>query len=108
MLMFRCLNFSPPDLTTVMASLSFDTRRDPVVKHALQLRSAWALGNYSRFFRLYVDAPKMAGYLIDWFVLRERKAAIKRIVKAYVFALLPVLVFGVGRHCSQFLLGLTL
>ncbi|ELU09593.1 hypothetical protein CAPTEDRAFT_184770 [Capitella teleta] len=71
------------DLTTVMASLNYEARQDAGVKHALRLRSAWALGNYCLFFRLYLSAPKMGGYLIDWFASRERKAAIKRIIKAF-------------------------
>ena len=72
------------DLTTAIASLSKDDREDECIKHSLQVRSAWALNNYHKFFKLYLDAPKMAGYLMDKFVARVRKNYLIAIIKAYV------------------------
>jgi len=41
------------------------------------------LGNYHRFFRLYLDTPNMGAYLMDMFVTRERLLALSNICRAY-------------------------
>lgn len=71
------------ELKTILAHLSAQQKGDEVVKHALQVCQAWSLGNYARFFKLYERPPKMSGYLMDWFVMRERRNAVKAMVKAY-------------------------
>uniref|UniRef100_A0A8U8BUB3 SAC3/GANP/THP3 conserved domain-containing protein n=1 Tax=Geospiza parvula TaxID=87175 RepID=A0A8U8BUB3_GEOPR len=55
------------ELTTELALLPPSLRSDPAVSHALALRAAWALGLYSRFFRLHSSAPAMGPRLIDLF-----------------------------------------
>ncbi|GAB6020386.1 hypothetical protein CHUAL_003091 [Chamberlinius hualienensis] len=70
------------DLTSIMQSLKTEEKRYESIDYALKLSSCWSLGNYHRFFQLYKKAPSMCGYLIDWFVERERKVAIRAMVKA--------------------------
>ncbi|XP_066538870.1 leukocyte receptor cluster member 8 homolog [Hoplias malabaricus] len=71
------------DLTTELVYLTPELREDECVSHALALRAAWALGNFHRFFQLYKKAPRMAAYLIDKFVDRERKLALGAIFKTF-------------------------
>ncbi len=80
-------------MSSAIASLDKDAHKDEAVKYCLKLRSAWALNDYSKFFKLYKAAPKMTGYLIDWFIDRERKGALNLIVKAYVYVSTSLLHF---------------
>ncbi len=70
------------DMNDVLADLTPTDKQQPAVKHALEVRSALALGNYHRFFRLYLDTPNMGAYLMDMFIIRERLAALANICKA--------------------------
>ncbi|KAL8692579.1 MAG: hypothetical protein Q9218_002427 [Villophora microphyllina] len=71
------------DMNDLLANLTPAEKNDPVVRHALDTRSALALGNYHRFFQLYMDTPKMGAYLMDMFVGRERLSALSVICRAY-------------------------
>jgi hypothetical protein len=71
-------------LNDAMADLTAAEKEEKAIKHALQVRSALALGNYHKFFQLYLDTPNMGAYLMDMFVSRERLAAMCNICKRYV------------------------
>ncbi|EPQ66539.1 Bgt-5100 [Blumeria graminis f. sp. tritici] len=71
-------------LNDMLADLTTAEKEEVPIKHALDVRSALALGNYHKFFRLYLDTPNMGAYLMDMFVVRERLAALSNICKAYV------------------------
>lgn len=68
-------------LNDVLADLTTAEKESEAIKHALSVRSALALGNYHKFFRLYLDTPNMGAYLMDMFVVRERLAALAKICK---------------------------
>ncbi|KAJ5050328.1 uncharacterized protein L3040_002211 [Drepanopeziza brunnea f. sp. 'multigermtubi'] len=70
-------------LNDVLADLTAAEKEEEAIKHALGVRSALALGNYHRFFRLYLDTPNMGAYLMDMFVVRERLMALSSICRSY-------------------------
>ncbi|KAK4161017.1 leukocyte receptor cluster member 8 [Cladorrhinum sp. PSN259] len=71
------------ELNNALADLTAAEKKDAAIKHALDVRSALALGNYHRFFQLYNETPNMGAYLMDMFVGRERLAALCNICRAY-------------------------
>ncbi|KAL9956240.1 hypothetical protein ACROYT_G037688 [Oculina patagonica] len=82
-LLYYILTKNTMELTTALAHLTKEEKEDPAIRHALLIRSAWALSNYHTFFQLYLNAPNMSGYLLDLFVQRERVQALKTMVKSY-------------------------
>ncbi|RWS27727.1 leukocyte receptor cluster member 8-like isoform X2 [Leptotrombidium deliense] len=70
-------------LQLLLSKINNSKLNDEVINHALTVRRCWSLKNYSTFFKLYLKAPKMSGFVIDWFVNRERKYALKAMLKAY-------------------------
>ncbi|XP_073826698.1 uncharacterized protein [Musca autumnalis] len=101
------------DTTTVLRSITQAQRENPAIAHALEFRSAWAMGNYCKLFRLYKTAPLMAGHLIDWFLERERKSALRTILKAYrpnitLDYITDVLAFESREKCKEWLSGFSL
>lgn len=68
-------------LNDVLADLTIAEKESEAIIHALNVRSAIALGNYHKFFRLYLDTPNMGAYLMDMFAARERLAALSKICK---------------------------
>jgi len=77
-------------LIEAIADLTPAEKKEPPIKHALEVRSALVLGNYHRFFQLYLDTPNMGAYLMDMFVVRERLSALCNICKSYVVPLLSL------------------
>ncbi|KAK3986537.1 leukocyte receptor cluster member 8 [Cladorrhinum sp. PSN332] len=71
------------ELNNALADLTAAEKKDEAIKHALDVRSALALGNYHRFFQLYNETPNMGAYLMDMFVGRERLSALSNICRAY-------------------------
>jgi len=72
------------DMNDALADLTPADKTNPHIKHALGVRSALALGNYHRFFQLYLDNDhNMSNYLMDMFVARERLAALACMCRVY-------------------------
>ncbi|KAH8862700.1 Leukocyte receptor cluster member 8 [Schistosoma japonicum] len=77
-------------INTIMAGLRPTHKTNPCIAFALKLRSAWSLSNYHRFFQLLYPAtedqqpPLRCKHVVNWFVDRERKEAIRLTFKVYV------------------------
>lgn len=110
-LAYRILYFvytcNKTDMNDLLAELTPADKAQDAVKHALDVRSALALGNYHRFFRLYLQAPNMGAYMMDMFIERERLSALANISRAYMTVPLRFLTEELGfeddEECCQFL-----
>ena len=71
------------DAMKLIAQLTQVQKSDDDVKFAVNVFNAWCSRNYCQFFKLYLDAPKMSGYLMDSYVQRERNLSMKVMLKAY-------------------------
>ena len=72
------------DMNDMLSELTPADKTQEFIKHALDVRSSLALGNYHKFFRLYLQAQNMGGHLMDMFIERERLVALANISKGYV------------------------
>lgn len=70
------------DMNDVLSDLTPADKQEEAIKHALDVRSALALGNYHKYFKLYLSVPHMGAYLMDMFIARERVAALASICKS--------------------------
>jgi len=82
-LLYNMLTKSHTDLNQVIKEIKRKYSTHAYLTHLLALRNAWHLNNYVKFFRLYKQCNDLSKCLIDLFIERERKLALKTIIKAY-------------------------
>lgn len=73
------------ELNNVLLHVKELNIKDKCVDFALKTKDAWWLGNHVQLFSLYKAAPKMASYLMDMFLARERNNFYLAIAKSYVY-----------------------
>ncbi|KAH7064124.1 SAC3/GANP/Nin1/mts3/eIF-3 p25 family-domain-containing protein [Paraphoma chrysanthemicola] len=95
------------DMNDMLAELTLADKQQRFIKHALDVRSALALGNYHKFFKLYLAAENMGSYLMDMFIERERLNALANISRGYANVTLRYLTDELGFDnddtCREFL-----
>lgn len=73
------------ELNNVILYIKESNIKNECVDFALKAKDAWWLGNHVQLFSLYKIAPKMASYLMDMFLMRERNNFYLAIAKSYVY-----------------------
>jgi len=101
------------ELQILLQTLDDEECEHEVIAHALRVRKAWSLKNYFALMKEYKKAPAMSSYLMDWFIQRERKYALKALIKSCrptvpVSFLQQALVFPNRAECTKFLAQFTL
>lgn len=95
------------DMNDLLAELTVADKGHAWIQHALEVRSSLALGNYHKFFRLYLEAQNMGGYLMDMFIERERFHALANLSRGYLTVALRFLTDELGfendEACREFL-----
>ncbi|KAF1942130.1 hypothetical protein EJ02DRAFT_346140 [Clathrospora elynae] len=95
------------DMNDMLAELTLADKSHEWIKHALEVRSSLAVGNYHKFFRLYLGAQNMGAYLMDMFIERERLSALANMSRGYANVTLRFLTDELGfdndEICREFL-----
>ncbi|CAK9300090.1 unnamed protein product [Gordionus sp. m RMFG-2023] len=112
-IIYHMFTNSAIDLNITLGTISPDILQNPMIQFVIHLHSAWSIGNYHRFFRLYSKkALRMSAYLIDWFIIRERKLALEKMIRAYKQSKLSIsflvneLAFTDNESCKEFIKSL--
>lgn len=82
-LLYNMLTKSHNDLNQVIKEIKHKYAGHEYLEHLLALRNAAHMNNYVKFFRLYATSNEMSKCLIDLFIDRVRKLALKSILKSY-------------------------
>jgi len=72
------------NVSDLMLMLTPEDRQDEHIAHALKVRAAAALGDYTTFFRLYTGAPGHSQHVMDTFADKARLEALRVALKAYM------------------------
>lgn len=81
-LVYNMLTKSFKDLNEVTKEIKKYFPSNTYLKHLLELKNAWHLNNFVKFFRLYTLSNHLTKCLINMFIERERKNALKIIIKS--------------------------
>jgi cyclopropane fatty-acyl-phospholipid synthase-like methyltransferase len=106
--LYHMLTNETADFIEVFKKITADMMSDPAIVHSMKLREAWSSDNYSKFFRLYKVTPNCGRHLVELFIDRERKSALRIMTKAYrptlcVNYISSVLSFPSLSECQDFL-----
>lgn len=82
-LLYYILTKSYKDLNRIIIEIKRKYNENEYLKHLIKFRTAWHMNNYVMLFKLYKKSNQMSKYLIDLFIERERKLALKMIIKSY-------------------------
>lgn len=96
------------DLIGLLGELTEAQKLHPSVLHALTVRVVHTSSNYHRLFQLYQDAPNMSAYVMDLMIPRERRKALRTMIRAYrptvpVSMVARELAFDGEEECVKFL-----
>ncbi|KAI9629155.1 hypothetical protein KEM48_011001 [Puccinia striiformis f. sp. tritici PST-130] len=95
------------ELNELLSSIPDSHKEARCVQHALQVRFAVSTANYRRFFKLFCEAPMMAGFLMDRFIERERIRALAIMARGIrsipISYLTRLLAFDSEKECCEFL-----
>ncbi|KRY74696.1 Leukocyte receptor cluster member 8 -like protein [Trichinella pseudospiralis] len=113
-MLFFIFTESKLEVSRVYSSLTKKQKLDECVRFACKFFEAWLDENYYALFKLYLsNPPKMCSYVVEFVVLRERRLALKKMLKSYrpylqISHLTSVLGFSSEESCIAFLKKLKL